>query len=149
LLEGPQCVERPRHAQDQQPIHGKAEEIEAHPVGLAAFDAGEVSLDQERRFCGSVPRNGSCRDRERKTEGSAQMGWPRRTELVQSGAGEPARKDMIDRRQPERQQGLRHIGRKALVWLNSCERPPKLAERLAGARGWHGLTGLPLSMFLI
>ena len=45
LLEAPERIDWPRHPQDQQPIHGEAERIEAYPIGLAAFERRIIGLD--------------------------------------------------------------------------------------------------------
>src|SRR2546428_5288 len=63
LLEGPQGIERARHLKDQHAFDRQAEAIEAHPIGLAAFEAGELGLDQEHRRASS---GAARRDRKRK-----------------------------------------------------------------------------------
>ena len=128
LLKAPERINRPRHPQDQQPIHGEAERIEACPIGLAAFERRIVGLDPKgvwsMRSLGGMPR--LRRDRQREAERRPEMRRRRRRDLVQGPQGKAASKQGIDGRQTQRQDALFRAKRKTAVRLKTCER---LAER--------------------
>ena len=72
------------------------------------------------------------RQRQRKSQGGAELRRGGRGQLMQRAAGQPAAEGGIDRGQAERQQFFRGKG-KTLVFIDGCERLPEMAERAAGS----------------
>jgi hypothetical protein len=84
-----------RDAQDQNPIHGQPETIEAEPIGAPGFVGGIIGLDAEHL---PAARRRQDRDTEPKPEGSTELQLACGRKLMQSPEGKTPLERVIEGR---------------------------------------------------